>query len=212
MNCEPGPNLALIGYRATGKTSVARQIVPLLRNHPRLRTHFTPAWIDTDLEIEKRCGRSISQIFLHSGESFFRDRESELLRELCSRRTGVIATGGGAPLRPGNRTLLRRAGTIVWLTASPETIARRIHADPTSADRRPTLEVEKNFPGNPIADTDSERAGIPENEQIEKIRFVLRQREPIYRELADLTFSSESDSPEKLASLILDALDAGIEP
>jgi shikimate kinase len=121
--------ISLIGYRATGKTTLAQLLAQRL-GWP---------WIDADPEIERRTGKSIAQIFADAGEPAFRDLEARLIAELCRRGPLVLATGGGAPLRSESRRAMREAGTVVWLTASPRTILARMSADPTTADRRPNL-------------------------------------------------------------------------
>jgi shikimate kinase len=119
----------LIGYRGTGKTTVARLLAERLGWQ----------WLDADALLEQRHGRSIKQIFAEEGEAGFRDKEAALLPELCRLRKCVIATGGGIILRPSNRETLRAAGTVVWLSADAATLWRRIQADTTTAERRPNL-------------------------------------------------------------------------
>lgn len=120
--------LVLIGYRGTGKTTVARLLAERLQ------------WdsFDSDAEIERRAGKSIKRIFAENGEPRFRDWESEIVTELATRRDVVLALGGGAVLREANRRALSGA-TLIWLTADPETLHARISADTTTAERRPNL-------------------------------------------------------------------------
>jgi shikimate kinase len=124
-----GP-IFLIGYRCTGKTTVARLLAERL-NRP---------WIDADEALEAKYGRSVRAIFAEEGEASFRDKEADLLEELARQREHVIATGGGVVLRPANRERLR-TGWVVWLTADAETIWKRLQQDPGSAERRPALTV-----------------------------------------------------------------------
>jgi len=121
--------LTLIGYRATGKTTLARLIAERLGWD----------WIDADVEIERRAGKAIAAIFAEDGEPAFRDLEAEVIADLCRRRQLVLAAGGGAPMRPESRRAMRDAGTVVWLKASPETILARMTGDRTTASRRPDL-------------------------------------------------------------------------
>ncbi len=121
--------LALIGYRGTGKTTVAQQIA--------LRIGYD--WVDADVEVELALGKSIAEIFAELGEAEFRVAESRVLQELCSRERTVLALGGGAVLAPANRELLKNCQAVVWLTASPATIEQRMGGDPTTAERRPNL-------------------------------------------------------------------------
>jgi shikimate kinase len=145
-------NLLLIGYRGTGKSTVARLVAERLGWQ----------WLDADVELERRAGKSIAEIFADSGEGAFRELESQVLAELVRLDWHVLALGGGVVLQPQNREVIKRAGPVVWLTADPETILDRISADPTTAARRPNLA----------------RGGL------EEIRDLLAMREPLYRECA----------------------------
>jgi len=89
-------NLILIGYRATGKTTLARLLAGRLGWE----------WIDADVEIERRAGKSIAEIFADDGQTAFRDLEAEVIADLCKKERLVLAAGGGAPLRPENRAFL----------------------------------------------------------------------------------------------------------
>ncbi len=122
-------NLFLMGLRGTGKTTVAQLVAERL-GWP---------WFDADAEVEARAGKSIAQIFADEGEAAFRDWESHVVADLSARDQAVLALGGGAILREENRAAIARAGRTVWLTASPETLWRRISADAATAGRRPDL-------------------------------------------------------------------------
>lgn len=167
--------LSLVGYRGVGKTTVAQGLA--------MRLGWP--WLDADVELERRAGRTIREIFAADGEPTFRQLETELLAELLTRDQLVLATGGGAILNPATRARLRAAGTVVWLTAQPATIAARLAGDATTADRRPNLTTQ---------------GGLAE------IEHVLQQREALYREVATLTLSTEDQSPAELIERILAAL------
>ncbi len=122
-------NLVLIGYRATGKTTLARLLAQRLGWD----------WIDADVEIERRAGKAIARIFAEDCEPAFRDLEAAVIADLCRRTRLVIAAGGGAPMRLESREVMRAAGKVVWLTARPETILARMSGDATTASRRPAL-------------------------------------------------------------------------
>jgi len=128
MPNSPSP-IALIGYRGTGKTTVAKLLAEQLGYN----------WIDTDDEIEQRNGKSIAAIFEESGEQVFRDLEAEVVADLCQRNRTVLALGGGAVLREANQKCLAQCQQIVWLRASANTIAQRLSSDPMTASRRPNL-------------------------------------------------------------------------
>jgi shikimate kinase len=118
----------LIGYRGTGKTTVARELAARLARD----------CVDADDIIEQEAGKSIAQIFADDGEAAFRDFESTAVAALKKR--SVMALGGGAVLRESNRQAIARTrGPVVWLTASVETILDRVAADKTTSARRPNL-------------------------------------------------------------------------
>ncbi|NUQ61460.1 MAG: shikimate kinase [Pirellulales bacterium] len=167
--------LTLIGYRATGKTTLASLLAQRLGWD----------WIDADVQIERRAGKSIARIFAEDGEPAFRDLEAQVTAELCRSERLVLAAGGGAVLRAENRRAMREAGTVVWLKASPETIQARMTGDDTTAGRRPNL---------------TSQGGLAE------IVDLLARREAIYRETADFELDTDLKSPEELADAILDRL------
>ena len=118
------PNLILTGFMGTGKTVVGRDVAQ------RLSLPF----LDLDVEIEARAGKSIARIFAEDGEAHFREMEAALCQELGRQRGLVIATGGGALLDPGSRAALMGSGTVVCLTCDPDEIVRRLDGD-AYADR-----------------------------------------------------------------------------
>lgn len=165
-------NVLLIGYRGTGKTTVAQ----------RLALGLGWEWVDADVEAELRAGQSIAEIFAAGGEAAFRDVESGVLAELLGRDRLVIALGGGVVLRPENRALIRTCRHTAWLQASPETLARRIAEDATTAQRRPNLTT---------------AGGIGE------ITAMLDKRKPFYRQCAGLEVDTENKTPAAVADEIL---------
>jgi shikimate kinase len=121
--------VTLIGYRGTGKTSVAGPLAS--------RLGFES--VDADAEIERRAGRTIREIFAAEGEAGFRARERDVMAEYLAQDRLVIAAGGGAVLDADTRARIRAAGPAVWLRATVETIERQVAADATTRDRRPNL-------------------------------------------------------------------------
>ena len=136
---------------------------------------------DSDKEIEVRTGANIPWIFDKEGEPGFRDRETAMIVELCHENGIVLATGGGAVMRPENRQALRNGGRVVYLHASIEQQVAR-----TSRDRnRPLLR----------------------NANPEKIlRDLLAVRDPLYREIADLVVETDERPPRMVVLDILERL------
>ncbi len=118
-------NLVLIGYRGTGKTSVAAQLARRLGLEP----------VHLDAEIERRAGRSIPEMVAAWGWPGFRDLEEAVVRDHAARQGVVLDCGGGVVEREANFDALRRSGPIVWLRASVPVIVQRIAGD----SQRPSL-------------------------------------------------------------------------
>jgi shikimate kinase len=129
MTHRVGKPVFLIGYRGTGKSTVARELAARLNYE----------CIDADEVVERRAGKSIAAIFADDGESAFRDVEADVIADLCARSLVVVALGGGAVLKASSREAIRGAGVVVWLTAGVDTILHRLDADMTTASRRPKL-------------------------------------------------------------------------
>jgi shikimate kinase len=185
------PRITLIGYRGTGKSTVAAL----------LGDRLGCGWCDADLVLEHQVGCSIAALVRSRGESAFRDAETTVLAELLDRFPGVVATGGGAVLRVENRALLRGVGRpVVWLTAPAEVIRRRLAADPTTADRRPALAASTTGGlvghGDPLAEVDA----------------ALVQREPLYRECADFQVDTAAASSIAVADQVVAWLGRGWTP
>jgi shikimate kinase len=125
---QPAQLVFLIGYRGTGKTTVARLLADKLGWD----------WTDADALLEQRHGRTIREIFAEEGEAGFRNKEAAVLGELARLEKQVVATGGGIILRPDNRASLR-AGRVVWLTAAADVLWDRMQGDTSSSQRRPNL-------------------------------------------------------------------------
>jgi shikimate kinase len=172
MSDRQGQPIFLIGYRGAGKSTVARELAARLGYES----------IDADEMLEARTGKSIAAIFADSGEAVFRDAEAQIVAELCDRLRIVAALGGGSILRETNRNAIRAAGPIVWLTASVDTILKRIAADHVTASRRPDLTA----------------AGG--RDEVERL---LAARTPLYLQCATLVVDTEDKSAAELADEIL---------
>jgi shikimate kinase len=125
------PNIVLMGFMGTGKTSVGK----------RLAAALNMEFVDMDCLIEEREGKPITRIFGEEGEPHFRGLERALVQELSARRGLVIACGGGVVLNPDNVRDYSQSGLVVCLTATPETIYQRT----ARATHRPLLEQEDRF-------------------------------------------------------------------
>lgn len=148
-------NVVLIGLPGSGKSTVGRQ----------LARRLGLPYIDSDHVIEQRIGGSIRGFFDREGEAAFRDIEEDVIRELTDGAPArVLATGGGAVIRPANRARLRERGTVVYLNASPEEIFRHIKHD----QARPLLQV-----------------AAP----LDRLRELQQERDPLYRETAHFVVS-----------------------
>lgn len=122
-------NIFLIGYMGSGKSSVAAYMAE----------KYGMEVLEMDEIIADREGVSISDIFAKQGEEYFRDVETKLLQEICMQEDKVVSCGGGVVLRSHNVEMMKKRGTIVLLSARPETILERVKDD----DRRPLLEGNK---------------------------------------------------------------------
>lgn len=171
-----GGGLSLVGLRGTGKSTVGRVIAE------RLSLPF----IDADAALEARAGRPVAEIFAE-GEPAFRDLESAVLKGITAGPPAVLATGGGAVLRPDNRQALRAFGKVVWLAARPETLADRLHNDPSGLAARPSLTG----------------MGV-----IEEIAAVLEARAEYYRRVSDVMVDTDGLGPADVADAVLQRLDS----
>ncbi len=162
-------NIVLIGYRGTGKSTVGRLLAARLGRD----------LVSTDAEIVKRAQRTIPEIVAQEGWEYFRDLESDVCKELGLRDQIVIDTGGGAILRAQNVDVLKKHGTLFWLTASVETITKRIGDD----NQRPSLTGTKSF--------------------VDEIQDVLRERTSKYQTAADHIITTDNRSIHQLVEMLL---------
>ncbi|MCX7960340.1 MAG: shikimate kinase [Burkholderiales bacterium] len=137
---------------------------------------------DSDHEIEARCGVPIPVIFEIEGEAGFRARESQVLEDLCARSGLVLATGGGAVLAAANRRRLAASGLVVYLHGRPAQLWPRLRRDR----------------GRPLLATADPRA---------KLEALYAERDPLYREVADLVIETGRASAAALARELLARLE-----
>jgi shikimate kinase len=165
-------NLYLVGLMGAGKTTVGR----LLARRLKLR------FLDSDHEIERRCGVKVPVIFEIEGEAGFRSRESQAIAELTKLEGIVLATGGGVAISSENRRLLAASGTVVYLCARPEDLYERVRHD----RNRPLLAAP-----DPLA----------------RLRELYAERDPLYRAIADLVIDTGRQGVQALARDLLDKLE-----
>ncbi len=162
----------------SGKSTVGRQ----------LARHLGLEFLDSDTVIEQRLGMPIRDWFAQRGEDAFRDEEQAVIDELSQRPQAVLATGGGAVLRPSNRNALHSRCHVFYLRSSPEELFRRLRHD----TQRPLLQVD---------------------DPLKRLRELYRDRDPLYRRTAHFVVEAARPSVQGLTSMVLMQLElAGLVP
>lgn len=165
-------NILLIGFMGTGKSTVSAY----------LKKAFDMDVIEMDQVIAKREQMSISDIFKIKGEEYFRDLETNLLIEMQAKTNTVISCGGGVPMRERNVAEMKKNGKVVLLTASAETILKRVKNN----HDRPLLEGNKN---------------------VEFISELMEKRREKYEAAADIVIQTDGKNKKE----ICDEIVAGLE-
>jgi shikimate kinase len=155
-----------------GKSTVGRQLARALGRD----------FFDSDKEIEKRTGVSISWIFEMEGESGFRAREQKVIDDLSQLKEIVLATGGGAVLSDDTRRVLRSRGHVIYLSASPDQLFRR-----TAKDK-----------SRPLLQTDNPK---------QQIIDLLTERAPLYQSVADIELRTGEQSISHAVSEVIKQLE-----
>jgi shikimate kinase len=155
----------LIGFMGAGKTTIGKELANFLQ---------LPV-IDTDVEIEKIEGKKISDIFAEQGEEYFRELETNVLKELPT-TNAIITTGGGIIKSEKNQQWMKKHGTIVFLYATPEEITKRLQSDVT----RPLLLQNKQ----------------------KAIDLLYKERLPIYESICDLLVDTTEKDVTTIANEI----------
>ena len=150
-------SIFLIGPMGSGKSTVGRALAKKIGYD----------FLDSDREIEARCGVDIPTIFDYEGEIGFRDREERMLDELSSRQKLVLATGGGSILREASRDRLKNRGYVILLSVDLDEQMRRVGSD----TKRPLLKAD-----DPKA----------------ILRTLMEERAPLYKSVADVEISTDS--------------------
>jgi shikimate kinase len=161
--------LWLIGMMGSGKTTVGIEVAK----------HLGFDFVDTDVLITSLSGRSIPDLWAEDGEEQFRLLESQMVRSAAERAEVVIATGGGVVISQTNVDVMRSSGPVVWLNASPETMARRVGR----VGGRPLLAGEEH----------------PED----VLRRLLDERKQAYRAAADHVVATDGRPMEEVAQEVI---------
>jgi shikimate kinase len=164
-------NILLIGYRGTGKSTVAKRVGGILNW----------ATVGMDSTIVQRAGMPIKDLVEKHGWPHFRDLEQALCEELACGDRQVIDCGGGVVERAANVNALRGAGTVFWLRAKPDTIISRIHAD----DQRPSLTGTQSFTDE-VVEVLARRTPLYAALSHVQIHVDVRSPEEIARQIIDL--------------------------
>ena len=165
-------NIALIGFMGTGKTAVGQLLAEKLGRK----------FFELDLIIEQKAGKSIPEIFQQDGEIAFRELEIEVTKEVANTKKAVFACGGGLVLNKINIDRLRENAVMVYLSASPGVILKRVANE---EGQRPLLEVD-----NPTL----------------TIRELLKFRKPFYERAADITVDTSKLDIKSVAEQIIKKL------
>lgn len=144
-------------------------------------------FVDTDALVEEQAGKPVPAIFAEDGEEAFRAHERSVIAEVAAREEpSVLAVGGGAVLDPDNASALREAGLVAWLTATSSTLAQRVGPD----HDRPLLEG---------------------GDRAERLEALLRERTPVYAEVADVTVETEGRTVGEVVAEVVTALESAVE-
>ena len=157
-------NIFLVGPMGVGKTTIGSHLARKLKYE----------FVDSDTEIEKRTGASISLIFDIEGEAGFRKREAQMIEELTQRQHIVLSTGGGSVLDEVSRQHLRSRGYVVYLKASVDILHERL----------------KKSRNRPLMETDDKQ---------KVIEHLLQEREPLYQAVADITIVTDGRTAQDVA-------------
>lgn len=161
-------SISLVGMPGSGKSTVGRHLARQL------------GWrlVDSDHEIEQQIGMPIRRFFDEQGEAAFRDIEETVIERLSRLTKAVLATGGGAVLRPNNRRALAAGTHVVYLRSTPEELFRRLRHD----TQRPLLQVA---------------------DPLRRLRELFRERDPLYRDAAQFVIETGRPTVPMLTNMIL---------
>ncbi len=161
----------LIGFMGAGKSTIAEC----------LRQNYGRKVVEMDQKIEEQEQMAISRIFEEKGEDYFRGLETKLLQKLRGQPNLVVSCGGGVPLRVCNVEVMKESGQVIFLTATPETVYRRVK----DSHNRPLLEKNKNIPF---------------------IASLMNERKSWYEAAADYLVATDNRAAEEICKEIMERL------
>lgn len=164
-------NIYLIGFMGVGKSTVSRQLQKMLE------------WdeIDTDQYIVGRKKMAITDIFSAYGEAYFRTLETNILKDIAKEQKQIVSCGGGMALKQENQKIMKQSGTVILLTASPQTIYEHVKGK-------------------------KERPLLNGHMDVDYIENLMKERETYYKEAADYELAVDGLTPEEAASQIIKLL------
>ena len=161
-------NIYLIGFMGVGKSTIGRLLAEETKGQ----------LVEMDETIEAEQGMTINEIFAQQGETHFRDLESELVERIAGQEEKIVSCGGGAVLRGENVANMKKSGTIVFLSAMPETIYERVRY----STNRPLLKGNMN---------------------VEYIAGLMEKRRALYESAADVIISTDEKTTEEIVRELL---------
>ncbi|MGN0771106.1 MAG: shikimate kinase [Christensenellales bacterium] len=160
---ENGANIYLVGMMGCGKSTAGTMLAQTTDRE----------FVDSDSEIEKECGKSITQIFESEGEPAFRRYETKSLAKLCKNKGMVVATGGGIVKNSANVSMMRTSGSVMWLNRDPHLIIKNC-----DVKNRPVLKGNSN-----------------------NVLKIFKERKPLYQAAADFEIVNDGDVSKCVASI-----------
>lgn len=171
MNNTLKNNIFFVGFMGVGKTTVSEYLSTILNRSK----------IEVDKYIEEKENMTISDMFEKHGEDYFRNCETNVLKELKNESNKIVSCGGGIVLRDENIELMKEQGQIVLLTASPQTVYERVK-------------------------TSEERPILKNNMNVEFIESLMKKREEKYLKTADIIINTDDKNIQQVSDEIIKTL------
>jgi shikimate kinase len=168
-------NLFMIGYRCTGKTTIGKSIAAAI-DWP---------FVDADTLLVRECGKPIKEIVDTEGWEAFRRMERSTLKQICTKDRQIVATGGGVVLDKANIKAMKTSGMVIWLSATSETIQKRMLQDKNTGNFRPAL---------------------TEKGHMQEIEDMLLKRKPYYESASDFSIQTDDEPVSEITQTIIEKL------